>query len=127
MKKNETKLIYQAIIPTKISISPMEKNFSFLIFQEETFPFWETFPKMDVLVFIFGKISKNGYITKMTTVCPTEMQKYLFSISELKSFNGEQTRHSQAPHNRLPDLNPAQTRVSDVLNSAHQHGRGHTV
>ena len=64
-ESNETILICQAIIPTKISISLTENEFSFLIFQEETLPFLVTFPKMDMPVAIFGNVSKKWIITKI--------------------------------------------------------------
>ena len=39
--------------------------------------------KMDVYIDIYGNIFKNGYITKMTTVCPTEVGRWVCVEIEL--------------------------------------------
>ena len=63
--KTNTKLIYQNIIPTKISISLMEKGLFIPHFWEKRLPFLVALPTKNGYAYdaIFGNITKNGYIT----------------------------------------------------------------
>ena len=78
MKQN--KLIYQAIIPSKISISLMEKGLlipNFLggktaIFGNVTKNGYIYIAFFVKVIAIFGNVTKNRYITKITIVCPAD-------------------------------------------------------
>ena len=53
-KTKQNQFIYQAIIPTKMPISLTEKGLFIPLFWEESYlPFFETFPKMNLLIFPF--------------------------------------------------------------------------
>ena len=67
--KNETKLIYQAIIPPKISISLTVKGLFIPRFLGGNITIFGKISKNGyIYIAIFGNVSKNRCVTKMTSV-----------------------------------------------------------
>ena len=56
-------------------MSDGKRTFHSSFFWEETLPFLVTSKWMHLHCH-FGKVSKTGYVTKMTTVCPTDIEPH---------------------------------------------------